>query len=122
MKELVATDKITISRFVRNYESVLWFIDKVEDVNKIIDIIDVPYLDYFEVEESTDSVYDLLFKGSEDFYFITFKINEDEWFRLDMWSMGYAILSTTEKSYISLTKVDCESIYSICDSICNGPK
>lgn len=78
LNELVDRDRITTSEFVKKFESVKWSIYKEEDVNKIIDIINVPYIDYSEVNESTDSVYDLLFKGSDDFYFIEFDINEDK--------------------------------------------
>lgn len=95
----------------------MWKIDKEEDVNKIIDIINVPYIDYFEVKKSANSVYDLLHKGSKDFYSINFLINEDKLFSLRIYSLGYVSLTTAGKNYVSLTRVDFESISILCDGI-----
>ncbi len=122
LDELITKNKITTAFLIKNFESIKWTIDEREDINKILDIIDVSYIEENEVKDSFNSVYELLFKGSNDKYSLEFRINKDNYFYFDAYSSGYISLVVAGQNYVSLTKINFESLVTLCDEILNSLK
>lgn len=115
--DLLEVNKIKKMDLIKNFSSMILPIEEADTINKIIKLIDVPYIETNEFIINNVNVYDLL-NDYQERYTFEVKDTNGKRIKLNIYSNGYIILSFKEdnnlKEFVSILKIDFNYIKEIC--------
>lgn len=118
LNDLVNIEEITKIRFIKDFSSIDFYIEKKEIIYNIINIIDVPYIDRISLSNNDVEIHDILISDSTEVYSYFLEITDNFYMNFFVYSNGYVSVSINKNNisngYISIVRVNFNELKNIC--------